>query len=112
MWEGLLGFNFQRSQDNIEFWTVLSSILEGFGLHFGRALGSKSEKKAFKTGQKDKRKKSTKTKGPEPLGSRGSAEWREPVGEHFARTKWTSHALLPLEASSKTGAADRIALAG
>ena len=44
VWEGLLGFTFQRSQDNIEFWTVLNSILGGFGLYFGRVLGPKSEK--------------------------------------------------------------------
>ena len=40
VWEGLLEINFQPLQDNIEFGTVLGSILGALGLHFGRILGS------------------------------------------------------------------------
>ena len=40
MWDCLLGFSFQRSQHNIEFGSVLGWILVGFGLHFGKVLGT------------------------------------------------------------------------
>ena len=35
MWEGLLRFNFQRSQYNVAFGGVLDCILEGFGFPLG-----------------------------------------------------------------------------
>ena len=44
MWECLLEITFQCSQHKIDFGRVLGSILEGFGLHFGRFFGAKREK--------------------------------------------------------------------
>ena len=58
--ECLLGFTFQRFQDKIDFGRVLGSILGGFGLHFGRFFGVKTEKVAFQSGSKRKPKKSAK----------------------------------------------------
>ena len=54
--ECLLGFTFQCSQHKIDFGRVLGSILGGFGLHFGRFFGVKSEKVAFQSGLKSKAK--------------------------------------------------------
>ena len=54
MWECLLGFTFQGSQHKIDFGRVLGSILGGFGLHFGRFFGAKSEKVAFQSDLKSK----------------------------------------------------------
>ena len=59
MWEGLLEITFRRSQHKIDFGSVLGSILGGFGLHFGRFFGAKSEKVAFQSGSKSKPKKKT-----------------------------------------------------
>ena len=58
MWECLLEITFQCSQHKIDFGRVLGSILGGFGLHFGRFFGAKSEKVAFQSGSKSKPKKS------------------------------------------------------
>ena len=55
--ECLLGFTFQGSQHKIDFGRGLGSILGGFGLHFGRFFGAKTEKVAFKSGPKSKPKK-------------------------------------------------------
>ena len=44
MWECLLEITFQCSQHKIDFGSVLGSILGGFGLHFERFFGAKSEK--------------------------------------------------------------------
>ena len=52
MWECLLGFTFQPSQHKIDFGHVFDWILGGFGLHFGRFFGAKSEKVAFQSGSK------------------------------------------------------------
>ena len=106
MWECLLGFNFRRSQHKINLGSVLGSILGGFGLHLERFWGSKKRKLGVQERSKDDVEKEDEKRAKKQSFPAGSAEWREPVGEHFARTKWTSHALLPLEASSKTGAAD------
>ena len=56
MWECLLGFTFQGSQHKIDFGRGLGSILGGFGLHFGRFFGLKSEKVGFQTSSKRKAK--------------------------------------------------------
>ena len=56
MWERLLGFNVQRPQEKIDFARVFDWILGGFGIHFGRFFGAKSEKVAFQTGLKSKAK--------------------------------------------------------
>ena len=58
MWECLLEITFQCSQHKIDFGRVLGSILGGFGLHFGRFFGAKTEKVAFQSGSKSKPKKS------------------------------------------------------
>ena len=61
MWEGLLEINFQPLQDNIEFGTVLGSILGVFGLHFGSILGAKAFQERFgKHDEKDTKTRSTK----------------------------------------------------
>ena len=56
VWECLLGFTFQPSQHKIDFGHVFDWILGGFGLHFGRFFGAKSEKVAFQSGLKRKAK--------------------------------------------------------
>ena len=61
--ECLLEITFQRSQHKIEFGRVSGSILGGFGLHFGRFFGVKSEKVASQSGLKSKPKNKAK-KGP------------------------------------------------
>ena len=58
MWECLLEITFQCSQHKIDFGRVLGSILGGFGLHFGRFFGAKSEKVALESELKSKPKKS------------------------------------------------------
>ena len=57
MWECLLEITFQCSQHKIDFGRVLGSILGGFGLHFGRFFGAKSEKVALESELKSKPKK-------------------------------------------------------
>ena len=57
MWECLLEITFERSQHKIDFGRVSGSILGGFGLHFGRFFGAKSEKVAFQSALKRKAKK-------------------------------------------------------
>ena len=59
MWEGLLEINFQPLQDNIEFGTVLCSILGALGLHFGRILGPKAFQERL--GKHDKKKAKTRS---------------------------------------------------
>ena len=59
MWEGLLEINFQPLQDNIEFGTVLGSILGALGLHFGRILGPKAFQERL--GKHDKKKAKTRS---------------------------------------------------
>ena len=59
MWECLLEITFLRIQDKIDFGLVWDSILEGFGLHFGRFFGAKSEKVALESELKSKQKKKT-----------------------------------------------------
>ena len=59
VWECLLGITFQYSQHKIDFGRVLGSILGGFGLHFGRFFGAKSEKVALQSELKSKPKKKT-----------------------------------------------------
>ena len=54
MWECLLEITFRRSQHKIDFGSVLGSILGGFGLHFGRFFGAKSEKVALESDLKSK----------------------------------------------------------
>ena len=61
MWEGLLEINFQPLQDNIEFGTVLGSILGALGLHFGRILGPKAfQERPGKHDKKEAKTRSTK----------------------------------------------------
>ena len=57
MWECLLEITFERSQHKIDFGRVSGSILGGFGLHFGRFFGAKSEKVALESELKSKPKK-------------------------------------------------------
>ena len=57
MWEGLLGFTFERSQEKIDFGRVLDWSLGGFGFHFGVYLGVKHGKVTFQSGLKKKAKK-------------------------------------------------------
>ena len=59
MWECLLEITFQRSQHKIDFGRVSGSILGGFGLHFGRIFGAKSEKVALESDLKSKPKNKT-----------------------------------------------------
>ena len=67
MWECLLGFTFQGSQHKIDFGRVLGSILGGFGLHFERLFGAKSEKVAFESGlQSMPKKKAIKSHASNP----------------------------------------------
>ena len=83
MWEGLLGFIFRRSQHNIDFGSVLGSILEGFGLHFGRVLRLEERKIGVQErSANDVEKEDEKRIKKRKFGA-GSAEWREPVGEAF-----------------------------
>ena len=58
MWECLLEITFLCSQHKIDFGRVFGWILGGFGLHFGRFFGAKSETVAFQSGSKSKLKKS------------------------------------------------------
>ena len=82
MWEGLLRFTFRRLQDNIDFGSVWGWILEGFGLHFGKVLGAKTEKKAFKRLLKTKRKKSNKKEDENSVKPRGDGLWdRQDLGK-------------------------------
>ena len=61
VWEGLLEINFQPLQDNIEFGTVLGSILGALGLHFGRILGPKGfQERLGKHDKKEAKTRSTK----------------------------------------------------
>ena len=61
MWEGLLEINFQPLQDNIEFGTVLGSILGALGLHFGRILDPKAfQERSGKHDKKEAKTRSTK----------------------------------------------------
>ena len=57
MWECLLEITFQCSQHKIDFGRVSGSILGGFGLHFGRFFGAKSEKVALESEFNSKPKK-------------------------------------------------------
>ena len=57
MWECLLEIIFLRIQDKIDFGLVWDSILEGFGDHFGRFFGAKSEKVALESELKSKPKR-------------------------------------------------------
>ena len=59
MWECLLEITFLRIQDKIDFGLVWDSILEGFGRHFGRFFGAKSEKVALESELKSMPKKKT-----------------------------------------------------
>ena len=59
MWECLLEITFERSQDKIDFGRVSGSILGGFGLHFGRFFGAKSEKVTLQSELTSKPKKNT-----------------------------------------------------
>ena len=59
MWECLLEITFERSQHKIDFGRVSGSILGGFGLHFGRLFGAKSEKVPLQSELKSKPKKKT-----------------------------------------------------
>ena len=54
---------FSCSRNKIDFGVVFGWILGGFGLHFGRFFGAKSEKVAFQSGLKSKAKDKTKNKG-------------------------------------------------
>ena len=54
MWECLLEITFQCSQHKDDFGRVLDSILGGFGLHFERFFGAKSEKVALESELKSK----------------------------------------------------------
>ena len=56
MWECLLEITFERAQHKIDFGRVSGSILGGFGLHFGRFFGAKSEKVALQNDLKSKSK--------------------------------------------------------
>ena len=59
MWECLLEIIFLRIQDKIDFGLVWDSILEGFGDHFGRFFGAKSEKVTRQSELTSKPKKKT-----------------------------------------------------
>ena len=57
--ECLLEITFERSQHKIDFGRVSGSILGGFGLHFGRFCGAKSEKVTLQSELTSKPKKNT-----------------------------------------------------
>ena len=58
--ECLLGFSFQRSEDNTSFGSVLGSILGALGLHFGRILGPKAFQERF--GKHNKKEAKTRSR--------------------------------------------------
>ena len=67
MWECLLEITFERSQYQIDFGSVSGSILGGFGLHFERFFGAKSEKVPLESGLKTKPKnKAIKSHATDP----------------------------------------------